>query len=170
MNIRIFGFTGTTVGCGPGKRFAVYTQGCSIRCPGCYAPHSHDPKGGFNKDIDELVEYIVTSDCDGISFLGGEPTEQAAACAEIAVKVLKQKEMDIMVSSGYTLDYLLKKAKRNQGLRSLLAVTNTLVDGGFDSTCQEKNLKYRGSLNQRIYDISEYPKTTDIYDITDSIE
>ena len=28
---------------GPGRRFAVWVQGCPLACPGCFNPETHDP-------------------------------------------------------------------------------------------------------------------------------
>ena len=40
---------------GPGLRFTVFTQGCPHRCPGCHNPDTHDPAGGREVSLEELL-------------------------------------------------------------------------------------------------------------------
>jgi pyruvate-formate lyase-activating enzyme len=43
---RVLRFLPATVAEGPGRRAALWAQGCSIRCPGCFNPHSWPAAGG----------------------------------------------------------------------------------------------------------------------------
>ena len=70
---------------GPGMRFTIWTQGCHNACPGCYATALWDENGGQEIPTDELIRQIrQTSGIEGITFLGGEPMEQAGDLAKIA--------------------------------------------------------------------------------------
>ena len=55
MKIRVFGTVNDSIVDGPGLRYVVFTQGCLHRCVGCHNPQSHDLKGGYFKDIDDLL-------------------------------------------------------------------------------------------------------------------
>ena len=46
-------------------------------------------------------------------------------------------------------------------MKELLTVTNYLVDGRFVLAERDLNLKFRGSRNQRILDVTCYPNSTD---------
>jgi tRNA (guanine37-N1)-methyltransferase len=40
---------------GPGRRSVVQLQGCPIRCRGCYVPETHDPAGGVELPVVDVV-------------------------------------------------------------------------------------------------------------------
>jgi hypothetical protein len=43
---------------GPGCRAVVWVQGCTLGCPGCFNPETHDFRGGQWVGVDELFECI----------------------------------------------------------------------------------------------------------------
>src|SRR5207237_10904051 len=79
---------------GPGRRFALWLQGCPLRCPGCCNPEFLPFRGGSTRPVRELlaeIESAVRTDAiEGISLLGGEPTAQAAGAARLAVEVQRR--------------------------------------------------------------------------------
>src|SRR5215217_3952572 len=91
---------------GPGKRFAVWFQGCPLRCPGCCNPEFLPFKGGLTKTLREMAEWLARtreeSGIEGITLLGGEPTAHAAASLALA-QVSRQLGLSVMVFSGYTI-------------------------------------------------------------------
>ena len=69
---------------GEGIRTVVWTQGCSHNCEGCHNPSTHDFKGGFEVDIDEIINDLNKIEFQrGITFSGGDPMFQAEACNSI---------------------------------------------------------------------------------------
>ena len=44
---------------GPGKRFALWFQGCPLRCPGCCNPEFLPFKGGQTKSLREMTEWLA---------------------------------------------------------------------------------------------------------------
>ena len=46
---------------GPGKRFALWFQGCPLRCPGCCNPEFLPFKGGTTKTLREMTEWLARS-------------------------------------------------------------------------------------------------------------
>ena len=85
MNIRIAGVVNDSIVDGPGLRFAVFTQGCSHRCPGCHNPETHDPLGGHEEDTAALIARMKKNPLlSGITLTGGDPLEQSAPCLELA--------------------------------------------------------------------------------------
>src|SRR5438094_10100172 len=73
---------------GPGKRFALWFQGCPLRCPGCCNPEMLPFEGGESRRVDDLLDEIRTARDDhgieGITLLGGEPLAHAAGAAALA--------------------------------------------------------------------------------------
>ena len=94
----------------------------------------------------------------GITFSGGEPFLWGNELYEIG-RVAREAGMDIVTYSGFTYEQLLEKAKREEGVRKLLTVTNYLIDGPFVEAQRDITLKFRGSSNQRILDVTCYPNS-----------
>lgn len=68
---------------GPGVRFAVFLQGCPLRCACCHNPDTWDPCGGTQMTADEVVQRALRCRAyfgrdGGITLSGGEPLLQAA--------------------------------------------------------------------------------------------
>src|SRR5204863_7524385 len=40
---------------GPGRRLALWAQGCTIRCPGCCNPEMFTTKGGTEMTVDDVL-------------------------------------------------------------------------------------------------------------------
>ena len=53
--IRLAGLVEDSIVDGPGLRLTVFTQGCPHRCPGCHNPQTHDPAGGHEQRVGEIV-------------------------------------------------------------------------------------------------------------------
>lgn len=73
---------------GPGVRFAVFLQGCNLRCGYCHNPDTHAACGGTEYDAESLVKKAVRykeyfGKDGGITLSGGEPLMQAEFAAEI---------------------------------------------------------------------------------------
>ena len=88
MKIRVAGIEKESVVDGPGLRFVIFVQGCSHRCSGCHNPDTWDFDGGQEMDTEEILKQIrETRLIRGVTFSGGEPFEQAAACALLAEQI-----------------------------------------------------------------------------------
>ena len=94
----------------------------------------------------------------GVTFSGGEPFLWGNELYEIG-RAAQEAGLDVMTYSGYTYEQLLGKAKTEEGVRKLLSVTNYLVDGPFVLAERDLSLKFRGSRNQRILDVTCYPNS-----------
>ncbi len=134
---------------GFGRRSVVQVAGCSIRCPGCYIPETHQRANGKLVSIDEIVREIdERRDLhDGVTILGGEPFDQATSL-KILVEKLKAKNYHVAVYSGYTLENLL--ARNDESVNRILAQIDLLIDGAFDRNLTKDAGEYRGSSNQRL--------------------
>ncbi len=73
---------------GPGVRFAIFFQGCNLRCGCCHNPDTHDVYGGVEYSAEELVKKAVRykeyfGKDGGITISGGEPLLQTEFATEI---------------------------------------------------------------------------------------
>lgn len=150
MRMRIAGIVNDSIVDGPGFRFAVFTQGCPHRCPGCHNPQTHDFAGGREADTEELIAQMKKNPLlDGLTLTGGEPFCQGAACAELA-RGAHALGLNVWSYSGYTFEELLEG---DAAQRELLKRIDVLVDGPFRIDQRTLELRFRGSANQRLIDV-----------------
>jgi anaerobic ribonucleoside-triphosphate reductase activating protein len=159
LPIRLFGVVRESIVDGPDLRYVIFVQGCPHKCPGCHNPESHAYKGGKLTTTDRIWNDIIKNPLiKGITFSGGEPFLWGHELAVIAEKAIS-RGMNIMTYTGFTYEHLLKKAETEPSVHELLAVTNYLVDGRYIEEKRDLSLRFRGSSNQRILDITCYPNT-----------
>ena len=151
MKLRLAGTVPESVVDGPGVRFALFVQGCPLRCPGCQNPHTHDPAGGEWVDTAELAALVLYRPwLDGLTLTGGEPFAQAAACLDLARR-LRAAGRSVWVFTGYVFEEILRDGDPDQ--RELLASADVLVDGPYLEGRRDLGLAFRGSSNQRLIDV-----------------
>jgi len=135
---------------GPGARYAVWVQGCSIRCPGCCNPRLFDPGLGSIVPVDTLLAEVEEASpaIEGLTVLGGEPFDQAAAVARLAAST-RALGLSVMVFTGYTVEEL--RARGDDAVEALLRATDVLVDGRYEAARPERRRRWVGSENQRFH-------------------
>ena len=159
LPIRLFGVVRESIVDGPDLRFVIFVQGCPHHCPGCHNPDSHDPAGGYVSSTARLWNAIRENPLlQGVTFSGGEPFLWGEELSEIG-SAAREAGLNIMTYTGFTYERLLERAESESGIKKLLSVTNYLVDGPFLLAERDLSLKFRGSRNQRILDITCYPNT-----------
>ncbi|URN95703.1 MAG: anaerobic ribonucleoside-triphosphate reductase activating protein [Candidatus Pristimantibacillus lignocellulolyticus] len=139
---------------GPGLRMVIWTQGCKHYCKGCHNPQTHDLRGGYEIDSDNIIEQMHNVKLQkGITLSGGEPFLQAEALIPIA-QVAKQLGQDVWAYTGFTWEQLHTPSNPQQRYQlKLLQSVDILVDGRFMEHKKSAQLLYRGSSNQRIIDV-----------------
>jgi anaerobic ribonucleoside-triphosphate reductase activating protein len=157
LPVRVLRFLPATVAEGPGRRTALWVQGCSIRCPGCFNPHSWPAAGGELIPWPELAGRVraaaaAAPPIEGLTLLGGEPFDQAGPLASLAESV-RAEGLSVMTFTGHTLEDL-ERAGRPDWDR-LVAATDLLVDGPYRSDRPERRRPWVGSENQRFWFLTE---------------
>ena len=136
---------------GEGLRAVVWTQGCPHDCPGCHNPQTHPFDGGTSVASEILLKQLKAHFyLDGVTFSGGEPMAQAAACGELA-QAVHQLGMNVWCYTGYTWEALMEAQDPDQ--RMFLEQIDVLIDGPFLLAQKSLNLRFRGSANQRLIDV-----------------
>lgn len=148
MQINIYMRQAVTEALGPGKRYALWVQGCRRRCKGCISPDSRSFDGGSWMDAAGLAEEIVqTKAVEGITISGGEPFLQAEALCELIACIKSKKDHGVIVYTGNSYEQLLHCA--DVFVQKLLSYTDILIDGEYIEDLNDgKSL--RGSSNQRV--------------------
>lgn len=147
MKLRVFNILKTTKVEGPGIRYCIWAQGCSRHCKGCQAVHTWSHTGGILIDVEDIIEDIKSQkNIEGVTFLGGEPFEQAEALGFIAKEVQKLG-LSVLCFSGFLLEELRQEEKN----RLLLDNIDLLIDGEFELELVDYSRPWCGSSNQRYH-------------------
>jgi anaerobic ribonucleoside-triphosphate reductase activating protein len=154
--VRVLRFLPATVAEGPGRRAALWVQGCSIRCPGCFNPHSWATGGGEPVPWTDLAAAVRAAtdegDIEGLTLLGGEPFDQAGPLGALA-EAVRAEGLSVMTFTGYVLEAL--QAAGREDWDRLLAATDLLVDGPYMAERPERRRPWVGSDNQRFWFLTE---------------
>lgn len=147
---------------GPGKRFAIWTQGCNRCCEGCMSPESRDFSKGTVWDTNEIANKIIkTEGIEGVTISGGEPFLQAEAICDIIDIIKRFYNFSIIIYSGYLYREL--QELDNIFVKKLLFNTDLLIDGPYINEYND-GISLRGSSNQKVIQISKrYENDIGIY-------
>jgi len=136
---------------GPGRRIGIWTQGCSIHCPGCVSLDTWKPDRSKAITVDELLAWcrrVSANAPEGVTISGGEPFDQPRSLAALLDGLIRWRRglaqaFDILCYSGYRLEKLQKDHPK------LLARIDALIcDPYVESLPTER--AWRGSDNQRL--------------------
>jgi anaerobic ribonucleoside-triphosphate reductase activating protein len=146
MKVRLHAFERASLANGPGLRAVAWFQGCSLACPGCFNPSSHDSNDGASMNTEELAGLILAgaASIEGVSISGGEPFEQPEALLDLLAR-LQGSGLGVLIFSGYTLPAL----RRMPLGPAILARTDVLIAGPY-VRAQHVGRGLLGSANQRI--------------------
>jgi anaerobic ribonucleoside-triphosphate reductase activating protein len=143
---------------GPGARFVVWLQGCTLGCAGCFNPATHPDRGGERDVADLIAELVATPGIEGLSLSGGEPLQQPAASAAL-LDAARAAGLSTLAFSGYTLD----EARALPGGPEVLARLDVLIDGRYVAA-ERLASSLRGSANQRIHLLTDRYRLADVTD------
>ena len=91
---------------GPGIRFVLFLQGCSLKCKYCHNRDTWDINGGEEKTLEEIIEKIknyknyITISGGGVTVTGGEPLLQVKFLIELFKALKKEKIHTCIDTSG----------------------------------------------------------------------
>jgi len=143
---------------GPGSRFVVWFQGCTLGCPGCFNPTTHDAGAQHARlvSVAELATQMAAANVEGISLSGGEPLQQAPAAAAL-LEAARALGLSTLAFSGYTIDEI----RALPGGPDVLARLDVLVDGRYVAG-DRLATGLRGSANQRIQLLTDRYSLADV--------
>ena len=136
---------------GTGFRDVLFVSGCPHRCDGCHNMQSWDYSAGKSVLLGDVYDELCESCITNITFSGGEPFEQCMALSKLASAIKNNTDKTIWVYSGYTFESIICDSSK----RKLLELCDVLVDGKYEKNNTELNIRFKGSLNQRILDIKK---------------
>ena len=153
---------------GPNKRFCLWVQGCKKHCVGCWAKETWKFGVGTDYSVEKLTELITNQkEIEGVTFLGGEPFEQAEPLSRFAQNV-KKLGLSVVCFTGYTIEEL--RAKNSQAVNKLLENIDLLVDGGFEKDNFDLSRPWVGSSNQRYIFLTDFYSPEEIKKYKNKVE
>ena len=151
MKLRVFNILKNTRVEGPETRYCIWVQGCSHHCRGCQAVHTWSHSGGKLYEVNEIISDIkAQKGIEGVTFLGGEPFEQAEALGIIAEEVQKAGLGVLCFTGG-----LLEELRLNEKNKKLLDNIDLLIDGEFMIEKVDYSRPWCGSSNQRYHFLTD---------------
>lgn len=147
--VRLHGIDPRSRANGPGVRFVVWLQGCTLGCPGCFNPGTHAPDGGTATTVEAIAAQLAASGAEGLSLSGGEPLQQPEA-ARALLDAARALGLSTLAFSGYTQDEI----RALPGGPAILERLDVLVDGRYVAG-ERLGRGLRGSANQRIHLLTE---------------
>jgi anaerobic ribonucleoside-triphosphate reductase activating protein len=157
--LNVAGWVECTEAEGPGRRFALWVQGCLLQCPGCCNPQMFDFSPRTIIEADNVFQHVLRAKAvhgiEGVTLLGGEPMLQAQGLSRLAF-LCRENDVSVMVFTGYNLDDL--RGGQLPGVTELVAYTDILVDGPYIRELPDRERRWTGSRNQRFrYLTDRYP-------------
>lgn len=155
---------------GPGVRVSLFVSGCTHHCKGCFNEVAWDFNYGqpFTQEtINSILEMLRPPHIKGITLLGGEPFEpqNQPAIVELLRQVkAKYPEKSIWAFSGYLFDKDILAGRLGpwEITKEFLSYLDVLVDGPFVEAKKNLSLRFRGSENQRLIDVTASMKSGEI--------
>lgn len=150
---------------GPGVRVTLFVSGCTHHCRECFQPETWDFSYGsaFTKATqEELLEELSPDYIAGLTLLGGEPFEpenQRVLLAFLRRVRARFPQKTIWAFTGYLFEELAgyetgTGRARCEVTDEMLSFLDVLVDGEFRIEEKDIRLRFRGSANQRLLDVS----------------
>jgi len=133
---------------GPGKRLAVWFQGCDMRCDGCCNPQLFEFEPAHILSLDKVLGIVAESkelfDIEGVTFLGGEPTLQQGL-PQLSAEI-KKTGLGVILLTGKQVEDLDERT---------VSAADLIIDGGYDRNKPDNERNLIGSTNQRLIYITE---------------
>lgn len=149
---------------GPGLRYVIWVQGCTLACPGCFNPETHPAAvpgahalpAGSERTAEELADAVLAEAAraaaqgcplDGVTLSGGEPLEQPAALAAF-IRTLRDRNRDlgIVVLTGFTR----REIERDPRLSAAVAAADMVIAGRYNQALRLAS-GLRGSANKEYW-------------------
>ena len=155
---------------GIGIRVSLFVSGCTNRCKNCFQPETWDFCYGnpFTEKIEnQILDMLAPDHINGLTLLGGEPFEpQNQETLLSFVQKVKQKypNKSIWCFSGFTYEELIDNNSypNCNCTLPLLSLIDVLVDGRYVEEQRNLTLRFRGSENQRIINLTQTLKENKI--------
>lgn len=151
--MKIAGINYESISDGEGVRATIFISGCKHNCNGCFNKQVQDFNYGkeLTKDFIEEISNNLKDNIflSGITLSGGDPFFQPLEVLDFIKQIYIPKN-NIWCYTGFTYEEILKDKDKLKLLKHI----DVLVDGKFEEDKKDATLKFRGSSNQRIINVT----------------
>lgn len=149
---------------GEGIGVVLWIAGCDVQCPGCHNKDTWDPKSGklfTSKDKERLFEELKRPEITRLTLSGGHPLMPCNRKYVLEliqdVKLEFEDKIKIWLYTGYNIENL------DDECLEILGWCDTVIDGPFIEKEKDLSLPFRGSKNQRIFNVELNDRKNSIY-------
>jgi anaerobic ribonucleoside-triphosphate reductase activating protein len=131
---------------GPGLRYAIWSQGCTLACPGCFNPRTHRVDGPAElRTAGEVAAAALAGQdaIDGVTLTGGEPLEQPAAVAAFCQQIRAHSGLGIIILTGFTRGEI----EHDAGRMAAVSAADMVIAGRYNAQ-RHLGAALRGSANK----------------------
>lgn len=145
---------------GEGLRTVLWVAGCSLHCPQCQNPETHDKDSGilFDQQAEhELFTKLTPNYIKGITFSGGHPLEPynydeiLRLCKRIKTEMPNKT---IWLYTGFVWEQIKDM--------DIIPYLDVICDGPFIESLKDVKLHWVGSSNQRVINVKKTLETGEI--------
>jgi len=130
---------------GPGQRFAIWVQGCTLGCKGCWNQQFWSTNNGYEKSIGQLIGEIQSiPGTEGITLLGGEPLQQAEGVLNLIQKC-QELGYTVFLYTGYEI------REFDEVMQNCFESSDIVITGRYVQSRRDTSLRWRGSTNQIVH-------------------
>lgn len=159
---------------GPGLRYVIWAQGCTLGCPGCFNPETHpaSPPGDSappRLTAERLADMVLAEaeraagdgcPLDGVTLSGGEPLEQPAPLAAFTGRLREGgrnpgTDLGVIVLTGFTR----AEIERDPRLTAAVADADMVIAGRYNAALRLAS-GLRGSANKEYWERSARYRAT----------
>jgi anaerobic ribonucleoside-triphosphate reductase activating protein len=147
-DLRVHSFVPSTRANGPGNRAALWLQGCTLGCPGCFNPETHAGQGLWQVRSRDIVTWFrdLEPAIEGVTVSGGEPLQQWEGLVELLHGIAEETSLSVVLFSGFSFDEIGRMGR----VPTLRETVDVLIAGRYvEQQRIAKNL--RGSSNKTIH-------------------
>ena len=132
---------------GPGERWVLWVQGCTLGCKGCWNVETWSRRTGTERTVASLVSELEAAasagDLEGISLLGGEPLQQAEPVLEL-IYAAREMGLSVLLYTGY------EPEEYDPTMQACHDGSDLVIGGRYVEALRDPFLRWRGSSNQRL--------------------
>ena len=132
---------------GPGERWVLWVQGCTLGCKGCWNVETWSRRTGTERTVASLVSELEAAasagDLEGISLLGGEPLQQAEPVLEL-IYAAREMGLSVLLYTGY------EPEEYDPTMQACHDGPDLVIGGRYVAALRDPFLRWRGSSNQRL--------------------
>ena len=132
---------------GPGRRLAIWFQGCDQNCPNCCNPLMRKIAVANIMSLETLSDLILhsknTYNIEGVTYIGGEPTLQSAL--PLLTRNIKVMGLGVIAFTGHIYE----------NVKNVLQGCDLVIDGPYLESQKSSSRRIIGSDNQRLLFITK---------------